>query len=171
MAAINQQNNMATDIKSASLSEEDVTAIKAGFAVADTKMPFMQTLTEPERASLVKLGPERLSFVENGLQAAQNNPKVLSQSLDAANYASLLDVFQNLTDIETIAEQTATKIRDTKMVIGDILMQYASDVKKYVVTASATNPGLKPVADQLAVLFEKAAATRRANQKNKAVAK
>ena len=73
-----------------------------------------------------------------------------------------------MTEINTIAAQLNSKTDDTRVDVGAISMSEASDVYNYVKTAAKKTPGLKPLADQLGVLYQKAAATRRANNRAKA---
>jgi len=56
-----------TDINTATLSDADLADIKTSLAAAEAKMPFIQNLTNQDRKGLRKIGPERLSFVENAL--------------------------------------------------------------------------------------------------------
>lgn len=155
------------DINSAQISDADVQAIKAAFATIEAKMPFMQTLTADDRKGLYKLGVERLSFVQDALQAAKNNPTILPPTYDTAAFGNRLALFQTLTEINTLAAQLASKIDDTHMKVGSILMENGTDTNNYVKAAVKNTPGLKPVADQLGQLYQKAVATRRANEKNK----
>ena len=61
---------------SATVADKDVQAIKDAVATIQTKLPFLISLTPEERKSIFKTGPNSLSFVENALQAAQNNPDI-----------------------------------------------------------------------------------------------
>ncbi len=155
------------DIGTAQLSADDLTAIKAAFAIIESKLPFLQPLSGTQRKEMPKAGPERQSYIENSLQAAQNNPAIMPASFDSPGFASRMDLFQVMGDINTTAAQLASKIDDTHMKLGSLLMADSSDAHKYVKTAAKNTPGLKPVADQLGALYQKAVATRRANKKAK----
>ena len=104
----------------------------------------------------------------NAAQAAQNNPSILPASFDEAGFQSAVTLFTQLTDINTVVAQLSSKIDDTHMDVGVQAMDGASDVYHYVQDAAKKTPGLKPLADQLGQLFQKAAATRRANANSKA---
>jgi hypothetical protein len=80
-------------------------------------------------------------------------------------------LFSAMTEINTIVSQLSSKIDDTRLAVGVEALSGASDVYNYVKAAATKTPGLKPVADQLGQLFQKAVATRRANQKVQAAAK
>jgi hypothetical protein len=139
-----------TDINTAVLAAADVAAIKASLAAAEAKMPFIQNLTKKDRKGLRKIGPERLSFVENALQAAQNNPTILPGTFDTTKFAGHVGLFQNMTDVNTVTAQLASKTDDTRMDVGALAMSEASDVYNYIKTASKKTPGLKPLAAQAA---------------------
>lgn len=147
----------------AQVAPADVQAIKAAFALVQQKLPFLLTLTDAERKALRKVGPERLSFVANAAQVAANNPAIFPPSFDAAGFQVAVGLFTVLTDLNTVAAQLASQLDDTHMDVGVQALDSASDVYAYVQAAAKKTPGLKPVADQLGQLYQKAAATRRAN--------
>ena len=148
---------------SAQVSDKAMQAIKDALAAIETNLPFLISLTDAERKSLFKAGPKRLSFVENALTAAQDNPDILPKSFDADGFASHVALFATLTEINTLVAQLASKIDDTRMDVGSSAMDDASDVYNYVQAAVKKTPGLKPVADQLGQLFQQAVATKAAN--------
>src|SRR5206468_401265 len=73
-------NTMPNQNIDASLTADDVAAITASFAAVVAKLPFAVNLTDQERKTLVKTGPDSVSFVQNALAAAQGNPSVLPGS-------------------------------------------------------------------------------------------
>lgn len=146
----------------AQVSDADVQAIKAAVATIQQKLPFLIALTPDERKSLPKAGPNSLSFVENALQAAQNNPTILPGSFDATEFASDVDLFAVLTDLNTGVAQLASELDDTRLAVGSEAMGKARQVYDYVKAAVKNTPGLKPVADQLAERFQHATAVKAA---------
>ncbi len=141
---------------SATVAEADVTAIKAALATIQQKLPFLVSLTADERKAIFKTGPGSLSFVQNALQAAQNNPDIFPKSFDVTEFNSDVTLFTVLTDLGTAVEQLASEIDDTRLAVGGEAMQEATQVYTYVKAAAANTPGLKPVADQLGQRFQKA---------------
>ena len=113
------------------------------------------------------MGPERLSFVQDAGQAAQDNPDIFPKSFDTDGFESAVALFSSMTEIGTLLQQLASKVDDTRMDVGVQAMSGASDVYNYVKAAAKKTPGLKPVAEQLGQLYQKAVATRRANKKAK----
>jgi uncharacterized phage infection (PIP) family protein YhgE len=145
---------------SAQVSDADVAAIKAAVATIQQKLPFLVSLTPDERKSLPKAGPNSLSFVENALQAAKNNPNILPGSFNATEFESDVDLFAVLTDVNTSIAQLASQIDDTRVAVGSEAMNEARQVYDYVKAAVKTTPGLKPVADQLAERFQRTSAAK-----------
>ena len=145
---------------SAQISDADMAAIKAAVATIQQKLPFLITLTADERKSLYKTGPNSLSFVENALQAAQSNPDIFPKSFDATEFGSDVNLFADMTAINTLVSQLASSIDDTRLAIGSEAMTEATQVYNYVKTAAATTPGLKPLADQLGQRFQKASSSQ-----------
>jgi hypothetical protein len=141
---------------SATVSDATIQAIKDAVASIQQKLPFLISLTPEERKAIFKTGPNSLSFVENALQAAQNNPTIFPQSFDADEFESDVDLFAALTQINTVVAQLASEIDDTRLAVGGEAMQEATQVYNYVKAAVKTSPGLKPVADQLGERFQKA---------------
>ena len=145
---------------SATVSDATVQAVKDAVATIQQKLPFLVNLTPDERKGLFKAGPNSLSFVQNALQAAQNNPDIFPKSFDTAEFASDVNLFAVLTDLNTLVAQLASEIDDTRLAVGGESMKEATQVYNYVKAAVATTPGLKPVADQLGQRFQKASAAQ-----------
>ena len=148
---------------SATVAAADVQAIKDAIATIQAKLPFLVNLTSGERKSLFKTGANSLSFVQNALQAAQNNPDILPKSFNVPEFASDVTLFATLTDINTAIAQLASSVDDTRLAVGSEAMKEATQVYNYVKTAAnTTTPGLKPVADQLGERFQKAGTAKAA---------
>lgn len=140
---------------SVTVPDADVLAVKAAIATIQQKLPFLVNLTTDERKAIFKTGPNSLSFVQNALQAAQNNPDIFPKNFDVAEFASDVSLFAVLTDITTAIAQLASSVDDTRLAVGGEAMKEATQVYNYVKAAAAITPGLKPVADQLAQRFQK----------------
>ena len=140
---------------SAQLSAEDVQTIKGALATIKSKLPFLINLTTEERKKTFKIGPNSLSFVQNSLTAAKNNPAILPASFGVEEFESDVNLFAVLTEVNTAVEQLASQIDDTRVAVGGEAMNEANQVYSYVKSAAKITPGLKPVADQLGERFQK----------------
>lgn len=137
------------------ISPADVQAVKDSFATILGKLPFLINLTVDERKATFKAGPDSLSFLQNAVSAAQNNPTIFPASFNAADFQKDVDLFAALTELGTLASSLASRIDDTRIAVGGEAMQQATQVYNYVKTAAKTTPGLKPVAEQLGERFQK----------------
>lgn len=139
----------------ASLSVANAQAVKDAFATILTKLPFLVNLTAEERKTLVKTGPDRLSFVRNAATGAQANPDIFPAAFNVTAFQRDVDLFAVMTEIGTLADSLASQIDDTRLAVGSEAMQGASQVYGYVKAAAKTTPGLKPLADQLGEQFQR----------------
>jgi len=140
----------------ATLSDADVQAIKDAFATIKQKLPFLVNLTPEERRAIFKTGQDRLSFVQNALSAALNNPEIFPASFNIADFKRDVDLFAALTELSTLSDSTTSQIDDTRLAVGGEAMQQAIQSYNYVREAAKTTPGLKPIADQLGERFQRA---------------
>lgn len=148
----------------AKLTAADIQAVKDAVASIQQKLPFLVSLTPAERKTIYKTGPGSLSFVQNSLQVAKNNPGILPASFAAAEFESDVNLFAVLTDLGTVTSQLASQIDDTRLAVGGEAMEEATQVYQYVKAAVKTTPGLKPVAEQLGERFQKAKAAKTATE-------
>ena len=145
----------------ASLSAADLQAVRDAFATILQKLSFLVNLTVDERKATVKIGPDSLAFVTNALTAAQANPTILPVSFITQAFQRDLDLFNVLTELNTLAASVASQIDDTRIAVGGEAMQQAMQVYNYTKTAAKITPGLKPVAEQLSERFQKAGKVRK----------
>jgi len=151
----------------ATVTDKNLQSIKDAIAEIEAALPFLITLTDDERKKLRKTGEGRLPFVLDAGQAAQDNPDILPKSFDADGFESAVALFNAMAEIHTLLAQLFSQVDDTRLAVGVEALSGASDVYNYVKAASQKTPGLKPLADKLGQLFQKAAATRRANNRAK----
>ena len=140
---------------SVSIATADVQAVKDAFATILNKLPFLVNLTVDERKSTFKTGHDSLSFVQNALTAAKTNPTILPASFSTMEFKNDVDLFSVLSELGTLAASVASQIDDTRLAVGGEAMQQANQVYNYVKAASKTEPGLKPVAEQLSERFQR----------------
>lgn len=138
------------------VSPADLQAVKDAFAVVLNKLPFLVNLTSAERQSIVKTGPDSLSFVQNALSAAQGNPDIFPASFNRDGFKKDVELFALMTELVTLAESVLSQLDDTRLAVGGEAMQGAITTYNYAKAASKTTPGLKPVAEQLGARFQKA---------------
>ncbi len=138
----------------ANLTDADLQEIKRAIDTIQNKLPFLMTLSAEERKQLYKLGDKRLAFVQNSLNAAQNNPNILPASFDYDGFANDYRLAANLTDLQMKLRQLTEQVDDTLLAVGSEAMIGSLTVYDYVKTASKKTPGLKAIAEQLGNLFK-----------------
>ncbi len=139
----------------ATLSAADMQAVKDAFATVLTKLPFLVNLTVAERRGIFKTGSDSLSFVQTALTGAQAHPGVLPASFNTLGFQKDVELFAALSEVQAIAESVVSQIDDTRMAVGGEAMQAAMQAYQYIKTGSKTTPGLRPLAEQLAVRFQR----------------
>jgi len=152
----------------ATVSPADLQAVKDAFAVVLNKLPFLVNLTSAERQSIVKTGPDSLSFVQNALTAALGNPDIFPASFDRDGFKRDVELFAILTELVTLAEQVLSQLDDTRLAVGGEAMQGATTTYSYAKAAAKHTPGLKPVAEQLGDRFKKASKKKGSGEPEKA---
>jgi arginine deiminase len=138
----------------ATLSVEDLKEITAAIATIQTKMPFLISLSAEERRRLYKMGDKRLAFVQNSLNAAQNNQGILPNSFDFNGYVLDCELAKNLNEVMMSLNQVSEQVDDTLVAVGSEAMSSSLTVYDYVKTAAKKTPGLKNISDQLGTLFK-----------------
>ncbi len=129
--------------------------IKEALDTIRKKLPFLITLTDEDRKKLYKTGAGRLSFVQDALAIAKNNPGILPGNFDVAEFESDVDLFAVMTELSTLFKQLFSQADDTRMAVGSEAIKGASQVNDYAKTGAKTTPGLKPVVSQLGKKFKK----------------
>lgn len=138
----------------ATISPADLQAVKDAFTVVLNKLPFLVNLTSSERQKIAKTGPDSLSFVQNALAAAQDNPNIFPASFDRSGFQRDVELFAALSELQTLAESVTSQLDDTRLAVGGEAMQAATQTYSYVKAGAKNVPGLKPVAEQLGQRFK-----------------
>ncbi len=140
----------------ATLTSVDFQAAQQAFADVLSKLPFLVSLTTGDRKAIFKTGPDRVSFVQNASTAGSVNPDIFPGTFNLSGFLRDVQLFDQLTQLGTLADSVASQIDDTRLAVGGEAMKGAVQVYNYVREASKTTPGLKPLADQLGEQFQKA---------------
>ncbi|BAY26588.1 hypothetical protein NIES2100_64040 [Calothrix sp. NIES-2100] len=137
-----------------SLSPQDIQEIKAALQTVQKKLPFLITLSNDERRSLLKMGDKSLAFVNNSVTAAQSNREILPASFDVEELVRDYQLASALTELLTSMRQLTEQVDDTLLAVGSEAMSSSLTVYDYVKTAAKKTPGLKTVAEQLGERFK-----------------
>jgi hypothetical protein len=136
-----------------------VQSVKDAIAGIRQTLGVLVSITPKDIQHTFKLGDSRWPAAQLALQTAQDNPAIMPPGFDLAGFQSTMDLFDELTELQTVADQLDSDLSDTHIAVGGKAMQYTLQVKKLVDASLKTAPGMKPVADKLAAYFGHASPT------------
>lgn len=139
---------------SASLTEAEITRIKASLDTVEKALPFLINLTTTERRKLLKMGDKSLAFVSNCLAVSQSNREILPLNFNVDEFSRDYELAIALSDILIRLRQITEKVDDTLMAVGSEAMTTSLEVYDSVKSGAKRNPGLKTVAEQLGERFK-----------------
>ena len=139
---------------SAVLTDTVLVQFKNMLSTAEGLLPALVSITDAERSGLQSIGAERFSFVSEALLGAKNNANVVPTYLSVTEWEKDLNYWKALDDVRLAIEKLLGKVSDTQRAVGS--EAYRQSRKFYEALGSALEdvPGLVPLHQNLAVLFE-----------------
>ncbi len=119
---------MAYSDINATLTEEDITAIKAAIEVIKAKTPVSVNLTPELRKKLRKLGATRLSYATSFNLAANAHPKSLPGSFDLGGFNTTKKSYDNYREIYSLAAPWFEGLENIVMALGSEIMTMSDTV-------------------------------------------
>lgn len=139
---------------SATLSAQDIHDILGAIQVIESKLPFIVGLTAEERKSLPKINRLNKLFVDDALQACNNNSQLLPNYVSVAEIQKDYDLYRSLEQILQPLAQLYEKVRDTQILAGSEAYSSSLTVYKLFQMAAAVGmPGMDTIVSQLAERF------------------
>ena len=145
---------------SAVVTEEALTEIKEHIEAIRAVLPFLQPLTPKDRQGLYKMRDGRLAFVTKAVEGARQHPEVVPGIFKVEEFVKDFDLTAQLVKVRALVTALASDVDDTTMGTGSEAATAATKFYGYVKDAVATAPGLKPLAEELGKLYERANQTR-----------
>lgn len=147
-------SNLLNNRISAALSAQDVEDIKLLLRQAEAKIPFLIGLTNEERKMMPKINRSNKLFVDDALQACQDNAALLPAYLQVAEMRKDYELYRSLGDVLQPLAQLYEKVRDTQILAGSeayssALMAY----RMFQMAAESGLPGLDSVVSRLSERF------------------
>ncbi|MCE2997461.1 MAG: hypothetical protein LW863_17825, partial [Flammeovirgaceae bacterium] len=68
------------------MPQADIDAVKSAIKIIESKMPFLISLSNDERAKMMKLGPKSVDFAQEAYNASVNFPGILPPAFDKVEY-------------------------------------------------------------------------------------
>lgn len=122
------------------MTETDFSELKVSFDQIETRMPFLIGLTADERVTLPKMSDSNKVFVQNCINAMDNNAELLPSYLKLEEIKKDMLLFQQLEELELLSLQLTEKIRDSKMLCGS--EAYVSSLSAYRFFEAAAMAGV-----------------------------
>ncbi len=139
---------MTANKVSASLSPSDKETVMTAIETLKTTLPFMISLTPEERKALPKVGDRSRGFILNALEVAQHNSDCLPRSFDVVEMQKDVKLMEDLYPILLLLGQLHSVMADTYTTAN--CEAYTAALRVYdCAKASATQPGMKTVVEEL----------------------
>ena len=147
-----QENKISINI-----SAEDLETIKAATkTINDTLMPYLVTLTDNERESLLKIGDKGLAFINRCYWHIEQHPEMPPDYIDVKEMKVDIDALETLWKIMTPIAQVISAIDDSIMLSGSEAYVPALAFYSHIKGAARMNvPGAKDIYDDLKKYFAK----------------
>ncbi|MGE5107769.1 MAG: hypothetical protein ACM3H8_09505 [Sphingobacteriales bacterium] len=136
MALTSIQNNRI----SVTLTQVQIDALRTAFATLEGLLTFAQPLTIDERKRLPKMNVSNKVFVEDAINAINNNAAILPSYLNAAELTKDFTVYGQLDEFVQRSRQLCERFDDTQMLSGN--EAYVSALTAYRLFEAAANAGL-----------------------------
>jgi hypothetical protein len=153
-------SNLSNNRINITATAAQITAVKAAFQTILTNLPFLIGLTIDERSSLPKINVSNKAFTDDAISAGTNNATLIPSYLSIANMQNDMTLFNQLDDLEGIANQICERIQDTKILAGS--EAFVSALALYRLFGSAADagvPGADAIVDHLKERFTQTTTT------------
>ena len=124
------------------LSETDLEALKTKINDIKLLMPFLISLTVPERRSRFKMSNKRFDFVSQVINTCAAEPAVIPNWIDVKQLERDYTLSNQLLGIENLLQGILSDVKDTRMQLGSEALQPAVDVYMQVQQAKDRIPGV-----------------------------
>jgi hypothetical protein len=131
---------------SASMSAQDVTDILAALATINTKLPFLISITNEERAEIAKMGDKSVGFDNKVSAYMGSNPEFKPGFIDDAEVAKDRALRSKLMDVLAPLTTLCENVSDTALVVNSEI--WMADLAYYQSVREAAKRG-RPGADTI----------------------
>ncbi len=148
-------SNIFVNRLSAALSDADVARILSAVADVEQNMPFLIGLTEQERRYLPKIRRQNRLFVEEAVQALDENQTWMPGYVNPLEIRKDFALYNQLRKVEMALGQLYEQVVHTRILAGS--ESYQGSLLFYRMAKQAANsgvPGAQIIVDMLAERFE-----------------
>lgn len=140
---------------SAVLAPADLQAVITAIQQAETKLPFLITLSVDERQELTKMGPKSVDFVGDALETIKTFPNIVPATFDKVEFTKDADLVKALVTIKMYIDSLQQKVDDTLMEVGSEAMDRSREVYGQVQLQQNNVPGLRSAYEKLKSRYER----------------
>ncbi len=105
---------------------------------------------------LAKMGDKSVSFVQDALQAAQNNAATLPTTFSTDDFAKATELQSQMRAVELRLEQITSGVTNMAMLSGSSAMNRANQAYGFFQMGERTNPALSPIVQALSERYKRA---------------
>lgn len=135
---------------SATLTEQEVEAVRSMIQQIDYSMPFLKNLTPMDRHTLPKSADKTVSFLGKSLDHSQHNPQFVPSFLDVYEFDKDFNLSETLLSVARPMRALLEKIEDTAMLASSEAYLAALLFYQSVKAAAKMNiPGAQAIYDDL----------------------
>jgi hypothetical protein len=146
------------------MPQADIDAVKSAIKIIESKMPFLISLSNDERAKMMKLGPKSVDFAQEAYNASVNFPGILPPAFDKVEYVKDTNLFKVLGEFKLLLNSLNEKVDSTYMAVGRESMDASLHIYELVQASSKRIPGLQSVELKLKERFKKQGRKRNKKQ-------
>lgn len=111
-------SNITNNKLSVVLTQTQIDAVRTAINTINTNLPMLLGLTLEERKTLPKVDVNNKIFVEDAINAMENNPTLLPAYFSVTELKKDLTLYQQLEPLLLEINKLAEKIDDTQMLAG-----------------------------------------------------
>lgn len=147
-------SNMTNNRLSITLTAAQINAVRTAIATIRTNLPMLIGLTTDERKTIPKIDVNNKVFVEDTVNAMENNPSLLPAYFNTAELKKDLELFQQLEPLLQEINKLQELIDDTKLLAGsEAYVTALAAYRNFAAAATAGIPGADSVYDTLKARF------------------
>ncbi|GAA0537707.1 hypothetical protein [Chitinophaga japonensis] len=133
-------SNIPLNRVSATITAEDLQAVRQSITAITEKLPFLTGLTDDEKKRLPKIDGSNKTFVEDALQAIKTNSTLVPSFVNPEEMSKDLALFMQLDEIHLLLQELTEKVRSTQTVAGS--EAYSSALMSYRLFQAAAQAGV-----------------------------
>lgn len=160
-------SNITNNKLSVTLTQVQIDAVKAAINTIQTNLPMLVGLTNEERKTIPKIDVNNKIFVEDAINAMENNPSFLPAYFNVTELKKDLTLFEQLEPLLLEINKIAEKLDDTQMLAGsEAYITALAAYRNFESAATAGIPGADSIYNLLKARFTGQGSTGSTNTNN-----